>query len=266
METTETQSCSTGDFDITKDVLDQLPCMVMAIDRDYNVLNLNAVGCNWLEEDLEHVKGRKCYDLVQSPHCRTDNCRVKQAMENDRVFVWRNEMTAAGRTFPVEYTASPLKDKAGNIVGGLEYVIDITERVKIEAEVRAHSRTIMELSTPVIKLWDGIVILPLVGVIDTMRAQQIIENLLSSIVENEAAVAILDVTGVPMIDTSVAQHILKTVSAGKMLGAEVIITGFSPNVAQTLVTLGVNLGDIKTSGSLRDGVSKAFDILGKKLV
>lgn len=266
MEINEKLSHAINNFDITEDTLDQLPCMVMAIDRGYNVLTINAVGCKWLGEDFDNIEGKKCYDLVHSPHCRTDNCRVKQAMENDRVFVWRNEVAAAGRTFPVEYTASPLKDKDGNIVGGLEYVVDISERVKIEAEVREHSRTIMDLSTPVIKLWDGIVILPLVGVIDTMRAQQIIENLLSSIVENEAAVAILDVTGVPMIDTSVAQHILKTVSAGKMLGAEVIITGFSPNVAQTLVTLGVNLGDITTSGSLRDGVAKAFDIVGKKLV
>ncbi|WP_319506433.1 PAS domain-containing protein [uncultured Methanolobus sp.] len=260
------ETLSVTDNFSNKNILDQLPCMVMAVDRDFNILSLNAVGSRWLGEDFENIEGKKCYDLVRSPHCNTNNCRVKQAMENGKVYVWRNEITAAGKTFPVEYTAAPLKDKEGNIIGGVEYVIDISDRVKIEAEVRAHSRTIMELSTPVIKLWDGIVILPLVGVIDTMRAQQIIENLLSSIVENEAAVAILDVTGVPMIDTSVAQHILKTVSAGKMLGAEVIITGFSPNVAQTIVTLGVDMSGIITTGSLRDGVSKAFALVGKKLV
>ncbi|KXS43970.1 PAS domain-containing protein [Methanolobus zinderi] len=252
--------------DIAKDVLDQLPCMVMAVDLDFNILFLNDTGCEWMGDDFENVEGKKCYDLVKSAHCRTDNCRIKQAMNNDRKYVWRNEITTGGKTFPIEYTAAPLKDKDGNIVGGVEYVIDISERVEIEKEVQEHSRTIMELSTPVIKLWDGIVILPLVGVIDTMRAQQIIENLLSSIVENEATVAILDVTGVPMIDTSVAQHILKTVSAGKMLGAEIIITGFSPNVAQTLVTLGVDLSDIITCGSLKDGVSKAFTLVGRKLV
>ena len=123
----------------------------------------------------------------------------------------------------------------------------------------------LEHSTPVITIWEGMLLMPLMGIIDTRRAQQIIETLLNSIVATESRVAIMDLTAVPAFDTRVAQHIIKTVSAAKMLGAEMIITGISPDAAQTLTKLGVDLGLLDTRGGLVSGMVAAYQKLGKEV-
>jgi rsbT co-antagonist protein RsbR len=126
---------------------------------------------------------------------------------------------------------------------------------KAREEILAdQTEQLLELSTPVVKLWDGIVAVPLIGTLDSARAQVVMEKLLQTLVDTGAAYAIIDITGVPAVDTQVAQHILKTVVAARLMGAECVISGIRPQIAQTVVALGIEFGDIVTKASLADAL------------
>ena len=131
--------------------------------------------------------------------------------------------------------------------------------LKTREEVISRQQTeMLELSTPVVKLWEGILALPLIGTLDSERTQVVMENLLQEIVRSEAGIAIIDITGVPTVDTLVAQHLLKTVAAARLMGADCIISGIRPQIAATIVHLGVNLGDVVTKATLADAFAIAL--------
>jgi rsbT co-antagonist protein RsbR len=140
------------------------------------------------------------------------------------------------------------------------YTTEVYQQTR-EDLIRRQGEEMLELSTPVIQLWDGILALPLIGTLDSSRTQIVMESLLQQIVATRSPIAILDITGVPTVDTLTAQHLLKTVAATRLMGAECIISGIRPQIAQTIVHLGVSLGDIVTKASLAD----AFRIALKKL-
>ncbi len=121
---------------------------------------------------------------------------------------------------------------------------DLTERKQAEERIQQQSKEIMELSTPVMQVWQGVVVAPLIGSLDSQRTQQFMERLLDRIVETNSPVALVDIMGVPTIDTQTAQHLIETISAVRLLGAQVVLTGVRPAIAQTLVHLGIDLSDI----------------------
>jgi len=171
-----------------------------------------------------------------------------------------------GREVWIQASYNPIFDRDGNPYKVVKFATDVSERKEAEALIEAQQSSLLELSTPAIQLLNGVVLMPLVGTIDGERATQLITRLLETISESEASVAILDVTGVPVIDTDVARHLLKAVASAKMLGANVILTGIKASGAQTLVQLGVDLSHVTTKGSLRSGVDEALRVQGIRIV
>ncbi len=124
----------------------------------------------------------------------------------------------------------------------------------------------LELSTPVVKLWDGVLALPLIGTLDSARTQVVMESLLSTIVATNSQIAIIDITGVPTVDTLVAQHLIKTITAARLMGADCYLSGIRPAIAQTIVHLGVDLADVQTKAKLSDAFALALSRIGKTVV
>ena len=135
-----------------------------------------------------------------------------------------------------------------------------------EGIIRRQQEEMLELSTPVVQLWEGVLALPLIGTLDSARTQVVMENLLGRIVETGSTIAIIDITGVPTVDTLVAQHLLKTVAAARLMGADCIISGIRPQIAQTIVHLGVELGDVITKATLAGAFAVALHRTGFALV
>jgi rsbT co-antagonist protein RsbR len=144
------------------------------------------------------------------------------------------------------------------------YTTEVHQQAR-EDLIRRQGEDMLELSTPVIQLWDGILAMPLIGTLDSARTQVVMEALLQQIVATRSPIAILDITGVPTVDTLTAQHLLKTVAATRLMGAECIISGIRPQIAQTIVHLGVSLGDIVTKASLADAFRLALKKLGHSI-
>jgi rsbT co-antagonist protein RsbR len=141
------------------------------------------------------------------------------------------------------------------------FTIEVYQKTREQVILR-QQQELLELSTPVVQLWEGVLALPLIGTLDSARTQVVMENLLQKIVETGASIAIIDITGVPTVDTLVAQHLLKTIAAARLMGADCIISGIRPQIAQTIVHLGVNLDDVITKANLADAFVVALKRTG----
>lgn len=205
----------------------------------------------------------------------TNDLKIKNLLERIEK-IEEAMITVATGDFSVRID-TPIEDEFTTVEAGINLLIeDLSEELKQreekEKELRGKLATIekqkqtimqqqddlMELSSPVIKIWDDVLVLPVIGTVDSRRAQIMMENLLQSIVDSGCTIAILDITGVLRIDTQVANHLIKTVEAVRLLGGECIISGISPAIAQTIVQLGIDLSAIKTKANLQEGMRYAF--------
>jgi rsbT co-antagonist protein RsbR len=165
---------------------------------------------------------------------------------------------SADELAPALWQVTTLLDQLGLVTA------DAFQRSREEV-IRRQQEELIELSTPVVKLWEGVVALPLIGTLDSARTQVVMESLLEEIVRTDSTIAILDITGVPTVDTLVAQHLLKTVAAARLMGADCIISGIRPQIAQTVVHLGLDLSDVTTKASLADALTIALERTGYRV-
>ncbi|MBZ9633422.1 PAS domain-containing protein [Clostridium sp. FP1] len=250
-----------ADIMLKMQILDQLPTSVFAVDNNLSVIYVNNAAQKILNGTSENILGKNCYNLFNSLHCNTEECRMRKAIDSGKICSGRNEVNANGLKIHMEYFCVPLKDENNAVIGGLEFAVNITERVQYEAQLKNQSKTIREMSTPTIKLWDDVLLLPIVGVVDSMRAQHMMDSMLNKIMETYSKVIIMDIQGVAAVDTAVANHLIKITKATKLMGCECIVSGISPAVAQTIIQLGIEMGDIKTKSTLSDALAEAFLIL-----
>lgn len=156
------------------------------------------------------------------------------------------------------WTATTLLDKLGL------FTTEVAQKTRDEV-ISRRQQELLELSTPVVRLWENVLALPLIGTLDSARTQIVMQNLLQAIVDTRSDIAIIDITGVPTVDTLVAQHLLKTVAAARLMGADCIISGIRPQIAQTIIHLGVDLAEVSTKATLADAFALALQRTGLQI-
>ncbi|SHM40080.1 PAS domain S-box protein [Cryptosporangium aurantiacum] len=176
---------------------------------------------------------------------------------------WR--LRRDGSRFWANDVLSPIRNPEGDVVGYVKISRDQSERREAEQLVSRQRDEILELSTPVIQVWDDVLVLPVIGTLDSARAARLTENLLERIARDQAEVVILDVSGVPAVDTEVAQHLLKTVEAARLMGSISVLSGVRPETAQAIVHLGIELGTLRCRSSLKDALQLALRLVGAPL-
>ena len=245
--------------------------------KDYAIVMLDPGGhvASW-NAGAERFKGYRAEEIIgQHFSCFYPTEAVQRGLPEQELKAaakdgrfeddgWR--VRKDGKKFWANVIISALRDKNGALLGFAKVTRDLTERKEAEVQLQQQSKEIMELSTPVMQVWQGVVVAPLIGSLDSNRTQQFMERLLNRIVETDSPVALVDITGVPTIDTQTAQHLIETISAVRLLGAQVVLTGVRPAIAQTLVHLGIDLSGIITRASLSAGLQVALDLLKLQVV
>ncbi len=268
-----------GSIDLLQAAIDALPDAIFIKDREHTWIAMNQGFCRLIGHPYAALIGRTDKDFWPEEEAegfwRGDDevFRTGQLQENEEI------ATGADGVSRTLWTRKyPLCDAAGEVVGLSGICIDITvikarlrEAERLEAENREQKRLIAgqtamldQLAVPVVQLWEGILLLPLVGAISDRRAEQILESVLEAVRRSGARHVILDVTGVPMVDTAVAASFVRTVKAARLLGCQSILVGIGPESARTLIALDVDFSQVMTRGSLESGLALAMELTTRR--
>ncbi len=245
-------------------VIDNLPDAIYIKDNELKYIFANKAYCEFYGKPKEDILGKTVHELF--PPEQADNfTKQDQSVLVNKTLMDVPEVTysdASGGSHIVTAKKAPLIDAEGNVSFIVGVTRDITELKKTELEkiqaIKERDEAISKLTTPLVEIWEGIILVPLIGIIDSYRAKQITESLLNYIAQARTGIVIMDISGISDVDTKTASHILQTIQAVKLMGSEFIITGISPDVASTLVTLGIDLSEITTRRTLHEGLEYAF--------
>jgi rsbT co-antagonist protein RsbR len=218
--------------------------------------DLSAAGWNPVRDLLQEISTSRARQGFASSDVAAFVLSLKQPVFSA---IRKDLASSQDQLFDMVWTATELLDRVALIT--TEGFIAAREEL-----ISRQQQELLELSTPVVKLWDGILALPIIGTLDSARTQVVMESLLQTVVATNSKFAIIDITGVPTVDTLVAQHLLKTITAARLMGAECIISGIRPQIAQTIVHLGINLEDVVTKAKLSDAFALALQRSGRKVV
>jgi rsbT co-antagonist protein RsbR len=218
--------------------------------------NLSGSGWNNARELLNEISASRARQGFSPAEVATFVLSLKQPLF---AAIRREQSKNQDKLFETIWASTEMLDKLALIT--VEAFIAAREEL-----ISRQQQELLELSTPVVKLWEGILALPIIGTLDSARTQVVMENLLQTIVATNSKYAIIDITGVPTVDTLVAQHLLKTITAARLMGAECIISGVRPQIAQTIVHLGINLEDVITKAKLSDALALALQRSGRSVV
>ncbi|MBN1856629.1 MAG: PAS domain S-box protein [Dehalococcoidia bacterium] len=269
----ETAERAVGERDLIRQYIDLAGVLFVVIGADETVRMVNRktsevlgvaeeeiVGCNWFDTFLP----ARIRPEVHAIFTQLMSGALEPVEFADGVVVTRE-----GKERTIAWHNSILRDGDGNPVGALSAGEDVTDRHQMEQKIardvetiRRQAEDILQMSTPVLQIWEGVLVAPLVGTLDSERTQQFVEHLLEQVVNSKSPTVLLDITGVPSVDTQTAQHIIDTISAVRLLGAQVILTGVRPAIAQTLVHLGIDLSDVATKNCVAAGLRMVFESAG----
>jgi len=224
--------------------------------RTSGVGNVGGPGWDTARELLREISASRARQGFSPTEVATFVLSLKQALF---AAIRAAALQSQDQVFDTVWAATELVDRLA-LITTESYILTREELISRQQQ------ELLELSTPVVKLWDGILALPIIGTLDSARTQVVMENLLQSVVATNSKFAIIDITGVPTVDTLVAQHLLKTITAARLMGAECIISGVRPQIAQTIVHLGINLEEVITKAKLSDAFALALQRSGRAVV